>query len=172
MGVLRVLPRRSILRLPLVLRHAYRRVGGDLSRTHPSGCKDPLLQSYLPRESWLEEQSIDSTGAYSSEGSAVCRTLYFSKAKNPGQSWSENFRKNLSLPKGDGAHSIRHSFVTRMRAFDVHEYWIDRLTGHARKVRNITIWLVRSAFVERATTKATLTTVVFYIPIFKSLVLL
>ena len=59
--------------------------------------------------------------------------LYFSKAKSPGQSWSENFKKNLCLPMGDGAHSIRHSFITRMRALDVHEYWIDRLTGHARK---------------------------------------
>jgi integrase len=59
--------------------------------------------------------------------------LYFSKAKNPGKSWSENFKKNLGLPMGDGAHSIRHSFVTRMRQLDVHEYWLDRLTGHARK---------------------------------------
>ena len=39
----------------------------------------------------------------------------------------------MGLPKGDGAHSLRHSFVTRMRSLDVHEYWIDRLTGHARK---------------------------------------
>ena len=59
--------------------------------------------------------------------------LYFSKAKSPGQSWSENFRKNLCLPYGDAAHSIRHSFITRMRELDVHEYWIDRITGHARK---------------------------------------
>ena len=59
--------------------------------------------------------------------------LYFSKAKNPGRSWSDNFRNNMGLPKGDGAHSLRHSFVTRMRSLDVHEYWIDRLTGHARK---------------------------------------
>ena len=59
--------------------------------------------------------------------------LYFSKAKYPGRSWSENFGKNLGLPKGDAAHSIRHSFITRMRDLDVHEYWIDRLTGHARK---------------------------------------
>ena len=59
--------------------------------------------------------------------------LYFSKAKHPGRSWSENFRKNLGLPNGEGAHSIRHSFVTRMRQLDVNEYWIDRLTGHARK---------------------------------------
>ena len=42
-------------------------------------------------------------------------------------------KKNLGLPMGDGAHSIRHSFITRMRQLDVHEYWIDRLTGHARK---------------------------------------
>ena len=59
--------------------------------------------------------------------------LYFSRAKSPGNSWSENFGKNLGLPKGDGAHTIRHSFVSRMRALDVNEYWIDRLTGHARK---------------------------------------
>ena len=59
--------------------------------------------------------------------------LYFSRAKHPGQSWSENFKKNLGLPMGDGARTLRDSFVTRMRVLDVHEYWIDRLTGHARK---------------------------------------
>ena len=57
--------------------------------------------------------------------------LYFSSDKNgPGRSWSESFRENLCLPKGDGAHSIRHSFTTRMREADSNEYVLDRLLGH------------------------------------------
>ena len=58
----------------------------------------------------------------------------FSKAKNPGKVGVRKFQeRTLVCPMGDGAHSIRHSFITRMRQLDVHEYWIDRLTGHARK---------------------------------------
>lgn len=57
--------------------------------------------------------------------------LYLSSdIKGPGRSWSENFRENLGLPKGDGAHSIRHSFTTRMRDADSNEYVLDRLLGH------------------------------------------
>jgi integrase len=57
--------------------------------------------------------------------------LYFSKDKTgPGRSWSESFRENLALPKGDGAHSLRHSFTTRMREADSDEYVLDRLLGH------------------------------------------
>ena len=57
--------------------------------------------------------------------------LNFSTDKNgPGRGWSESFRKNLCLPKGDGAHSLRHSFTTRMREVDSDEYVLDRLLGH------------------------------------------
>ena len=57
--------------------------------------------------------------------------LKFSIDKNgPGRSWSKSFRENLCLPKGDGAHSIRHSFTTRMREADSNEYVLDRLLGH------------------------------------------
>ena len=60
--------------------------------------------------------------------------LYFSRAKTPGISWSENFGKEFrDYRRAMAAHTIRHSFITRMRALDVNEYWIDRLTGHARK---------------------------------------
>lgn len=57
--------------------------------------------------------------------------LYFSTdKKGPGCSWSETFKKNLCLPMGDGAHSLRHSFTTRMREADSDEYVLDRLLGH------------------------------------------
>ena len=59
--------------------------------------------------------------------------LYLSKDKYPGRSWSETFKKNMGLPEGQGAHTLRHSFATRMRALNVHPYWIDRLIGHRRK---------------------------------------
>ena len=59
--------------------------------------------------------------------------LYFSKDRRPGRSWSETFNQNLGLPKGHGAHTLRHSFVSRMRAVNVHEYWIDRIVGHSKK---------------------------------------
>ena len=57
--------------------------------------------------------------------------LYLSKAKRPGNSWSENFRKNMGLPKFHGAHTIRHSFITRMRNAGADPYVLDVLTGHA-----------------------------------------
>ena len=56
--------------------------------------------------------------------------LYLSKSKSPGQSWSENFRRNLGLPKGDGAHSLRHSFTSRMRQAGCDSVVLDRLLGH------------------------------------------
>ena len=59
--------------------------------------------------------------------------LYLSKDKYPGRSWSETFRKNMGLPKGHAAHTLRHSFTTRMRNANVHGYWIDRVVGHRRK---------------------------------------
>lgn len=59
--------------------------------------------------------------------------LYLSKDKSPGRSWSETFSKNLGLGRGEGAHTLRHSFATRLRALNVHDYWIDRLMGHRRK---------------------------------------
>lgn len=62
--------------------------------------------------------------------------LYFSKAKEPGRSWSETFKKNMCLPFGDGAHSIRHSFTTRMREAGCDEYVLDALLGH--KIHSMT----------------------------------
>ena len=59
--------------------------------------------------------------------------LYLSKDKYPGRSWSETFKKNMGLAHGEGAHTLRHSFASRMRALNVHDYWIDRLMGHRRK---------------------------------------
>ena len=55
-----------------------------------------------------------------------------SKAKNPGASWSENFKKNMKLPKFSAAHTLRHSFHTRCRDQRIEEYMIDILTGHAK----------------------------------------
>lgn len=66
----------------------------------------------------------------------ACRRvlLYFrqSKARNPGASWSENFRANMGLPKFEAAHTLRHSFHTRCRDAGIEEYMIDILTGHAK----------------------------------------
>lgn len=59
------------------------------------------------------------------------KRLTMSKAKRPGNSWSENFRKNMGLPKFHGAHTIRHSFITRMRNAGADPYVLDTLTGHA-----------------------------------------
>jgi integrase len=55
-----------------------------------------------------------------------------SKAKRPGLSWSENFGRNMQLPSGDAAHTLRHSFHTRCRDAAIEEYMIDILTGHAK----------------------------------------
>jgi len=55
-----------------------------------------------------------------------------SKALRPGASWSENFRKNMQLPKFEAAHTLRHSFHTRCRDAGIEEYMIDILTGHAK----------------------------------------
>ena len=57
--------------------------------------------------------------------------LYLSKAKRPGASWSENFCRNMGLPKFHGAHTLRHSFITRMRNAGADPYVLDVLTGHA-----------------------------------------
>ena len=57
--------------------------------------------------------------------------LTMSKAQRPGHSWSETFRKNMGLPKYHGAHTIRHSFCTRMRNAGADPYVLDTLTGHA-----------------------------------------
>jgi len=61
--------------------------------------------------------------------------LYLSKAKEPGRSWSENFRSNLGLPKGDGAHSLRHSFTSRMRQVRCDPTVLDVLLGHSLQTR-------------------------------------
>jgi len=55
-----------------------------------------------------------------------------SKGKRPGRSWSENFGKNMQLPNGDAAHTLRHSFHTRCRDAKIEEYMMDILTGHAK----------------------------------------
>ena len=57
--------------------------------------------------------------------------LILSKAKHPGRSWSESFRKNMGLPKFNAAHTLRHSFCTRMRDAGADPYVLDVLTGHA-----------------------------------------
>ena len=59
--------------------------------------------------------------------------LKFSKAKHPGWGWSYRFRKNMGLPSGHGAHSIRHSFISRMRLLNCHPATVDRIVGHQRK---------------------------------------
>ena len=55
-----------------------------------------------------------------------------SKAVAPGCSWSENFKKNMGLPKFEAAHTLRHSFHTRCRDAGIEEYMIDIITGHAK----------------------------------------
>ena len=55
-----------------------------------------------------------------------------SKGKPPGKSWSENFKKNMQLPKFEAAHTLRHSFHTRCRDAGIEEYMIDIITGHAK----------------------------------------
>ena len=57
--------------------------------------------------------------------------LYLSKARSPGTSWSETFGKNLGLPCGDAAHSLRHSFTSRMNEAGIIERVQDALLGHA-----------------------------------------
>lgn len=58
--------------------------------------------------------------------------LYLSvDKKGPGCSWSETFKENLGLPKGDGAHSLRHSFTSRMRLAGCDSTVLDKLLGHA-----------------------------------------
>ena len=51
-------------------------------------------------------------------------------AWGPGKAWSRNFRKNLGLPPGEGAHSLRHNFESRMRATDPNPAAEARLLGH------------------------------------------
>ena len=57
--------------------------------------------------------------------------LYLSKSKSPGRSWSETFKKNMGLPNGDAAHSLRHSFTSRMNEAGIIERVQDALLGHA-----------------------------------------
>ena len=55
-----------------------------------------------------------------------------SKAKHPGRSWSETFKRKMCLPKFEAAHTLRHSFHTRCRDAGIEEYMIDIITGHAK----------------------------------------
>ena len=57
--------------------------------------------------------------------------LYLSTAKSPGRSWSETFKENMGLPTGDGAHSLRHSFTSRMNEAGIIERVQDAILGHA-----------------------------------------
>jgi integrase len=57
--------------------------------------------------------------------------LYLSRAVEPGKSWSDNFRKNMKLPLGVGAHSLRHSFTSRMNEAGCIDRIQDALLGHA-----------------------------------------
>lgn len=55
-----------------------------------------------------------------------------SKDRNgPGKSWSESFRQKLQLPSGEGAHSLRHNFETRLRATGPNPACESRLLGHS-----------------------------------------
>ena len=53
-----------------------------------------------------------------------------SKATDPGRSWSQRFNLNLGLPKGDAAHSIRHSFTSRCVEAGIPERIQDLFEGH------------------------------------------
>lgn len=66
---------------------------------------------------------------------SIAHELKMSKAKFPGRSWSETFNKKMELPKGHGAHTLRHSFTTRMRLVDAETSALKRLLGHARDTR-------------------------------------
>lgn len=55
-----------------------------------------------------------------------------SKAKHPGRSWSETFKRRMCLPMFEAAHTLRHSFHTRCRDAGIEEYMIDIITGHAK----------------------------------------
>ena len=54
-----------------------------------------------------------------------------SKAKDPGRSWSETFKKNMNLPLGDAAHTLRHSFTSRCNEAGILERVQDAFVGHA-----------------------------------------
>jgi integrase len=61
------------------------------------------------------------------------RRLFFSKAKRPGASWSYKFGKNLRLPTGDAAHSLRHSLTSRMNEAEIIDRVQDAILGHGAK---------------------------------------
>ena len=63
----------------------------------------------------------------------MVRNLRFPLSRDvngPGRSWGETFRYNLGLPPGEGAHSLRHNFESRMRATDPNPAAEARLLGH------------------------------------------
>ena len=59
--------------------------------------------------------------------------LFFSKAKRPGAKWSYDFGKNLGLPAGDAAHSLRHSFTSRMNEAEIIDRVQSAILGHGSK---------------------------------------
>ena len=59
--------------------------------------------------------------------------LSFGRTAAAGWKWSQDFSNNLNLPPGDAAHSIRHSFKSRMnKAGIIHPIQL-ALMGHAPK---------------------------------------
>ena len=64
---------------------------------------------------------------------AYVERLYLSKAKRPGASWSYKFGKNLGLPAGDAAHSLRHSLTTRMNEVEIIDRVQSAILGHSAK---------------------------------------
>ena len=72
-----------------------------------------------------------------------------SKAKEPGRSWSETFRKNMGLPLGDAAHSLRHSFTSRCNEAGIIERIQDEFTGHAPRTQTGRYGKVTLALLQR-----------------------
>jgi len=76
-----------------------------------------------------------------------------SKAKEPGRSWSETFRKNLGLPKYTAAHSLRHSFISRCCEVGISERIQDHLIGHAPQTMTARYGKVSLALLNREVQK-------------------
>ena len=76
-----------------------------------------------------------------------------SKAKDPGRSWSETFKKNMGLPDGDAAHSLRHSFVSRCNEASILERIQDEFTGHVSQSMTARYGRVKLALLDREVNK-------------------
>lgn len=51
--------------------------------------------------------------------------------RGPGNGWSMRFNRELLLPEGEAAHSIRHNFSTRIQSTTAQPKLVSRLLGHA-----------------------------------------